>query len=64
MFPVLTVTCSFTSGYGGPIDREERPDEVILAAQAKQQQAERPQSQFEQNLEFADDWPVADPFSV
>ncbi|XP_022089754.1 band 4.1-like protein 3 isoform X2 [Acanthaster planci] len=45
---------SMDGGYGGPIDREERPDEVILAAQAKQQLAERPQSQFEQNLEFAD----------
>lgn len=41
-------------GYGGPLDHEERPDEVILAAQARTEEAERPRSQFEQQLEYAD----------
>ncbi|XP_038044276.1 band 4.1-like protein 3 [Patiria miniata] len=45
---------SMDGGYGGPIDREERPDEVILASKARHEESERPRSQFEQNLEFAD----------
>ncbi|XP_071807910.1 protein 4.1-like isoform X3 [Asterias amurensis] len=45
---------SMDGGYGGPLDHEERPDEVILAAQARTEEAERPRSQFEQQLEYAD----------